>query len=218
VTAPARSTRARSGAPSRACSNTTSSERSSSGATSSGTAPGGKGLRGWPGNDREQASRGTARPVPAGDQRTQAERRAATEQRVLDAAVALTAERGVRAVTLATVGEKAGYSRGIVTHHFGSRALLDALVGRLQDAFRPPAASAGTGLDRLLALVDAYLVHLDAEPEIARAFLVLWVESLAAEPELRSAFADRDKRFPQRHRRRGARRDRRRDHHGGRRR
>ena len=127
-------------------------------------------------------SQATARP----GRRTQAERRAATEQRVLDAAVALTAERGVRAVTLATVGEKAGDSRGIVTHHFGSRrALLDALVGRLQDAFRPPAASAGTGLDRLLALVDAYLVHLDAEPEIARAFLVLWVESLAAEPELR---------------------------------
>jgi len=137
-------------------------------------------------------SQATARP----GRRTQAERRAATEQRVLDAAVALTAERGVRAVTLATVGEKAGYSRGIVTHHFGSRrALLDALVGRLQDAFRPPAAAAGTGLDRLLALVDAYLVHLDAEPEIARAFLVLWVESLAAEPELRPVFADRDKRF-----------------------
>jgi AcrR family transcriptional regulator len=137
-------------------------------------------------------SQATARP----GRRTQAERRAATEQRVLDAAVALTAERGVRAVTLATVGEKAGYSRGIVTHHFGSRrALLDALVGRLQDAFRPPAASAGTGLDRLLALVDAYLVHLDAEPAIARAFLVLWVESLAAEPELRPVFADRDKRF-----------------------
>jgi AcrR family transcriptional regulator len=137
-------------------------------------------------------SQATARP----GRRTQAERRAATEQRVLDAAVALTAERGVRAVTLATVGEKAGYSRGIVTHHFGSRrALLDALVGRLQDTFRPPTASAGTGLDRLLALVDAYLVHLDAEPEIARAFLVLWVESLAAEPELRPVFADRDKRF-----------------------
>jgi AcrR family transcriptional regulator len=137
-------------------------------------------------------SQATARP----GRRTQAERRAATGQRVLDAAVALTAERGVRAVTLATVGEKAGYSRGIVTHHFGSRrALLDALVGRLQDAFRPPAASAGTGLDRLLALVDAYLVHLDAEPAIARAFLVLWVESLAAEPELRPVFADRDKRF-----------------------
>jgi AcrR family transcriptional regulator len=137
-------------------------------------------------------SQATARPA----RRTQAERRAATEQRVLDAAVALTAERGVRAVTLATVGEKAGYSRGIVTHHFGNRrALLDALVGRLQDAFRPPAASAGTGLDRLLAITDAYLVHLDAEPAIARAFLVLWVESLAAEPELRAVFTDRDKRF-----------------------
>jgi AcrR family transcriptional regulator len=128
--------------------------------------------------------------------RTQAERRAAAEQRVLDAAVALAAERGVRAITLATVGERAGYSRGIVTHHFGSRrALLDALVGRLQDAFQPPPAPAGTGLDKLLALVDAYLVHLDAEPETARAFLVLWVESLAAEPELRPAFADRDERF-----------------------
>ena len=43
----------------------------------------------------------------------------------------LIAAGGVRAVTLAAVGTEAGYSRGIVNHHFGSRrALLDAVGTR----------------------------------------------------------------------------------------
>jgi AcrR family transcriptional regulator len=127
--------------------------------------------------------------------RTQAERRAETERRVLDAATRLVAARGVRAVTLAAVGGAAGYSRGIVTHHFGSRqGLLDVLTRQLQDRFAAPASEL-RGLDRLLQLVDAYLVHLRAGDLAARVFLVLWAEALTAEPDLRPVFAERDARF-----------------------
>jgi AcrR family transcriptional regulator len=131
-------------------------------------------------------------PTP---RRTQAQRRATTEARLLDAAAELVAEGGVRAVTLAATGERAGYSRGIVTHQFGNRdGLLAALTADLQDRFTVPDAPA-RGLDRLLAFVDAYLRALAAHPRRTRVFLVLWAESLISEPALRPAFAERDARF-----------------------
>src|SRR3546814_11384376 len=60
-----------------------------------------------------------------------------------DAAVALIVEHGIAAATLAAIRERAGYSRGLVTHRFGPKAwllahLLDTLVadwiGRVQQA------------------------------------------------------------------------------------
>ncbi len=62
------------------------------------------------------------RPV----RRTQEQRRAETERRVLDAAMTLIAAHGSRSITLAQVGEAARYSRGIVYHHFGSREITRA--------------------------------------------------------------------------------------------
>src|SRR6478735_11270818 len=91
---------------------------------------------------------------------SQTERRAEAERKLLEAAMQLVAERGVRAVTLAAVGERAGYSRGLVTHHFGNRqGLLDALTLELQNRFQPPETDR-RGLARLLELVDAYLGEL----------------------------------------------------------
>jgi AcrR family transcriptional regulator len=127
--------------------------------------------------------------------RTQAERRAEAERKLLDAAMELVAERGVRAVTLAAVGERAGYSRGLVTHHFGSRqGLLDALTRDLQNRFQMPETDQ-RGLARLLVIVDAYLADIQARALNSRVFLVLWAEALTSEPELREAFASRDARF-----------------------
>ena len=61
---------------------------------------------------------------------------------MLEAAVEVVDEQGVGALTLAAVGTHAGYSRGIVTHHFGSRrALMEALARSLQDLV--PGAPAG---------------------------------------------------------------------------
>ena len=53
--------------------------------------------------------------------RTQQQRRDQAETALLNAAAELAVEHGVRSLTLARVGERAGYSRGIVTHHFGSK-------------------------------------------------------------------------------------------------
>ncbi|SFC31373.1 transcriptional regulator, TetR family [Klenkia taihuensis] len=126
--------------------------------------------------------------------RTQQQRRAETERRVLDAAVALIAERGSRAVTLAEVGEAAGYSRGIVHAHFGSREQLLAAVVRDAQRFDVPEV-AGSGLDRLTALVRAYLQNVALRRPAIGAFLLMWAESRASDPVLGPLFAERDRAF-----------------------
>jgi AcrR family transcriptional regulator len=127
--------------------------------------------------------------------RTQAERRAETESRLIQAAMDLVAEGGVGAVTVAATGVRAGYSRGIVNHHFGSRrALLDALAREMQGRFPAP-ETRGSGLARVLALVDAYLDGLGERPRDMQVFLVLWTEAIASDPDLRPVFAERDEAF-----------------------
>lgn len=125
--------------------------------------------------------------------RTQAERREKTERSLLAAAAALVGERGVRAVTTAAVGARAGYSRGIVNHHFGSR---DALMVRLsefaQGRFRP-APKVLRGRDYVRDLVDSYLAFSQANPDDGRVFLRLWASAIGGEePALREAFVQRD--------------------------
>lgn len=129
--------------------------------------------------------------APRTPRRSQPERRAETERRVIDAAIRLIAERGSRAVSLAEVGRLAGYSRGIVHHHFGSRGRLLAAVVRHAQLFEVPDGD-GDGLDRLAVLVGAYLRNLRAGAPRARAFLLLWAEALAADPDLVPLFAERD--------------------------
>ncbi|SSC25622.1 transcriptional regulator, TetR family, partial [Klenkia terrae] len=126
--------------------------------------------------------------------RTQEQRRAETERRVLDAATALIAQRGSRAVTLAEVGREAGYSRGIVHASFGSRAeLLEAVVRDAQRFAVPPVD--GNGLDRLGAVVRAYLGNVRDRQPSTGAFLLLWAEAVAGEPVLAPLFAERDADF-----------------------
>jgi AcrR family transcriptional regulator len=127
--------------------------------------------------------------------RTQAQRRAEAERRVLEAATEIVAAEGVGALTLAAVGTRAGYSRGIVTHHFGSRrALMEALARSLQELV--PLAPAGlSGIDRVLAQIDLYLQTLQRSPRDTRVFSMLWAEAIAGDADLRPVFAQRDAEF-----------------------
>jgi len=126
--------------------------------------------------------------------RTQAQRRSEAERRVLDATMALIARKGSHAVTLAQVGEAAGYSRGIVTHHFGSREKLLEAVMRDAQRFPVPDYS-GNALEWLAALVRAYLTNVTGRTPAARAFLQMWGEAIAADPVLMPIFAEQDKAF-----------------------
>jgi AcrR family transcriptional regulator len=126
--------------------------------------------------------------------RSQAERSAETKRRVLDAATSLVAAHGSRAASLAAVGEAAGYSRGIVTHHFGTKArLLEELI-RYTQQFDVP-TDAPTGLGRLRQFVEAYLGGMHERSPRSEAFLKLWTESAGAEPSLAPLFVERDAAF-----------------------
>ena len=100
--------------------------------------------------------------------RTQRERREETERKVLAAATALIAQHGSRALTLAAVGEAAGYSRGIVSHHFGSRENLLRAVMRDAQAFTLPELG-DSAADWLAETVRAYLKNVTSRrPSAAR--------------------------------------------------
>jgi len=132
------------------------------------------------------------RPASA-PSRTQAERRATTESRLLDAAYEIVAEHGVRAVTTAAVGQRAGYSRGIVNHHFGSRSALMLRLAELAQARFTPEPGDRRGRDRVLAVVDEYLGLARADAPSLRVFLRLWAVAVSGEePDLSDAFTARD--------------------------
>ncbi|PRY38209.1 TetR/AcrR family transcriptional regulator [Umezawaea tangerina] len=126
---------------------------------------------------------------------TQRERRDRTETALVAAAAELVVESGLRSMTLARVGERAGYSRGIVNHHFGTKqALLEALAHATQSGFVPGVDRFEPGLDRLLAVVEGYVGALGDISVISRAFLLLWAES-STTPELTDLFRARDEGF-----------------------
>jgi AcrR family transcriptional regulator len=134
--------------------------------------------------------RSTARP----ERRTQQQRRAETERRLLAAATTLYAERGSRSVSIADVGRLAGYSSGIVSHHFGSKQRLLAAVVEQAQQFEIPAT--GTlGLQRLTDTLNAYLSTLRRRAPAPQAFLQLWSEAVGKDPVLAPLFAARDRWF-----------------------
>lgn len=127
--------------------------------------------------------------------RTQQQRRDQAESALLHAAAELVVEEGVRSLTLARVSERAGYSRGLVTHHFGSKqSLLERLARATQAGFVPGLDGLPPGLDRLLRLIDGYVGELGEVGVWTRAFLLLWAEAVTA-PELAPIFRERDEAF-----------------------
>ena len=123
----------------------------------------------------------------AGDARnrpriTQAERRARSEQRILDATIRLIAERGTVATTLGEVGEAAGYSRGLAAHLFGTKENL--LIRAAQAIMTTRRAMGLFGVDPeggFAAFLNAgkqWFPIAAREPENVRALLVLTSEAL----------------------------------------
>ena len=123
----------------------------------------------------------------SGPPRTQEQRRIEAERRLVGAAAELVGEVGPARVTLANVGDRAGYSRGLATHHFGSKgALMQRLVEVVTAQFRDAIAEesqSDSPLDQLRQLIDFYFrVIADIAP-VNRARLVLWADAVAGPSE-----------------------------------
>ena len=129
--------------------------------------------------------------------RPQAERRAQSERRLLDAATQLIAEQGFSKTTLAQIGAKAGYSRGLVNERFGSK---DELVKILADEFQTyfqyerlfPALEHQHGLEALLITIDTYLDAVVRSEHLGRAYYELLGESIGLVPEIHATFVEAD--------------------------
>lgn len=130
---------------------------------------------------------------------TQSDRRAEAESRLLEAAAALISEGGTAGVTLAAIGERAGYSRGLASHHFGSKpAMMQRLVETVHHEFSDQVASGeydGTALGELFRLIRTFTRLLVEPPPLHRAFLILWADSMAGSPELRPEMSTSDRGF-----------------------
>jgi AcrR family transcriptional regulator len=136
-----------------------------------------------------------ARPAAdVGKPRTQAIRRAETERRLLEAALDLIAQSGSRSVSTAGVGAAAGYSRGIVTHQFGSKKELLRRAVEYSQALVDVSPRA-TGLDWILELIDRYLATAADGRTATSAFLLMWGEAVANDDNVRDIYIERDQWF-----------------------
>ncbi|MGR8920439.1 MAG: TetR/AcrR family transcriptional regulator [Gammaproteobacteria bacterium] len=133
-------------------------------------------------------------PVDTEERRTQAERTALSDARMLDAAVALICDRGAEGTTLKAVGERAGYSRGLASYRFGSKGGLYAFIIRsIGETWLKELRAAVTdkvGIEAIEAATDAHYRFIADGTEHIRAFYMLWFDSIGPDPELKQLVAN----------------------------
>jgi AcrR family transcriptional regulator len=104
---------------------------------------------------------------------------------LLDAAGELIVEGGFGALTLAAIGERAGFSRGLVTARFGSKealigALLDRIVGQWNHR---------NVLDGVVVVLDAIKRQAERDATALKVLYTLMFEAIGPDEGLRARFA-----------------------------
>jgi AcrR family transcriptional regulator len=142
---------------------------------------------------------------PERSRRTQAERRQTSERALLGAAADVIAERGIGGASFAAIGDRAGTSRGLAHHRFGSK---DALVVRvaadaqelvleaMADAALRASRSAReplSGLELIRVWVSTYLELFEDPTSDLRALIVIWGALFPSESSL-EGILDADRR------------------------
>jgi AcrR family transcriptional regulator len=118
---------------------------------------------------------------------------------VLDAALELYLERGLRDTSLSAVAARAGVSRPTVYKHVGdvaalARAVVDRELERFFGALADELATSGTAADRIAGAIGFAVAHARAHPLLQRLLqlepdAILPVFTVAAAPVLRRAVA-----------------------------
>lgn len=129
--------------------------------------------------------------------RSQAERREASEARLLLAAAELIAAEGFAAASLQRIGTRAGYSRGLASQHFGSKdglvsALIAAVIAR-NTALLENRAAATSPREAILVHADVILEQIERDVLI-RAYWVMMASAIANRLPAQAVFlAEHDK-------------------------
>lgn len=118
-----------------------------------------------------------------GVRRTQAQRRAESDARLLEATAELICERGIESTSLAEIGRRAGYSHGLVHARFGSKdALIERLNAEAVAMFTTTTVSVvgqTQGAEALRIVAETYLRLVLGPDPIARVHLLVWSEAIA---------------------------------------
>lgn len=100
---------------------------------------------------------------------------------MLEAAIELVLEFGTEKTTLAMIGEKAGYSRGLATYRFGSKAgLYDTLcrsIGRNWLEYLKRGVDGKLGIEAMCAALDTVYEWINESPREARVLQMLHCSS-----------------------------------------
>jgi len=129
----------------------------------------------------------TAKSKPR--RRTQAERRATTQNALMEATIECLVEYGYSDTTTARIAERAGVSRGAQVHHYPTKAALVAaaqsyIARRRSNQLKAEAKRLPEGRERITAALDL-LWRFNTGP-LPEASLELWVAA-RTDPELRKA-------------------------------
>jgi AcrR family transcriptional regulator len=106
---------------------------------------------------------------------------------MVDAAIELILEHGTDKTTLAAIGEKAGYSRGLTTYRFGSKAgLFDEVcksISRRWLDYLNDGVGDEFGVEAMCAALDAYFRFVSDMPREARVLQILYCAAASPKSE-----------------------------------
>jgi AcrR family transcriptional regulator len=126
--------------------------------------------------------------------RTQAERTELAESSMILAAIDLLNSVGIQGTTLVAIGERSGYSRGLASHHFGSKAgLLRTVLKRMTAVWTEKLVQnldGKTGLQAFTTAIDTHLEHVLRHPDYIRAMNILWGAALDPASEFKPNVAE----------------------------
>jgi len=121
--------------------------------------------------------------------RTQAERSAQSDAAMVEAAKALILERGTEKTTLQLIGERAGYSRGLASYRFGTKAGLFQAVGksvlRHWMSHLDRAVDGQVGMEAMCSAAEAYRRFVEKWPDEIRVLHILLCEAASPRSEFR---------------------------------
>ncbi|MGM7678622.1 TetR/AcrR family transcriptional regulator [Microbacterium sp. A94] len=114
---------------------------------------------------------------------TQQKRSSISTRKLLQATADLIAERGYEGTTLIEIGKRAGYSHGLVTRRFGTKAnLVQSLIATLSKRFghveMAQTVDNAVGVDAIDAILLSIRANAEDSPQSLRGFYALMFESL----------------------------------------
>ena len=109
---------------------------------------------------------------------TQAERTAISDRAMIEAAKELLLTRGLEKTTLAAIGERAGYSRGLASYRFGSKAgLFDEVcksISRRWLDYLTERVGEQDGIAAMCTALDSFFAFITEHPRDAQVLQILY--------------------------------------------